>query len=163
MRNELTQKAISRECADWIKNKVKFKSNVTDGDMQDFLLVETKDGKLAYNPIKNFTTEAIGYNKGKAIFSYINKLYGESAEYLKNSFYEMWNNEHLLMDVTDEVLNKIGAVYKENPPEIIYYITLYNVFKEHLEEMIADNLPNEAVGFKNSKIWSMLYDFKKMP
>ena len=29
LRNELTQKAIAKECAEWIREKVKFKSNVT--------------------------------------------------------------------------------------------------------------------------------------
>ena len=161
LRNELTQKAISRECAEWIHKKVKFKSNVTDRGMQKFMLVENEDEKLAYTPIEDFTTDGIGCSKGKAIFSLISRVDGITAEYLKNTFYELWNNESLLKDVTDEVLNKINAVYKENPAEIIYYITLYNIFKDHIEEMNADYLPNEAVGFKKSKIWSMLYDFQK--
>lgn len=161
LRNELTQKAISRECGQWIDKKVKFKSNVTDGGMQKFILVENEDEKFAYTPIEDFTTNAIGCSKGKEIFTYINRVDGNNTEYFKNRFLEMWNNESLLKDVTGEVLNKINAVYKENPAEIIYYITLYNIFKEHIDEMNADNLPNEAVGFKNSKIWSMLYDFQK--
>lgn len=30
LRNELTQKAIAKECAEWIKQKVTFKSNISD-------------------------------------------------------------------------------------------------------------------------------------
>ena len=30
LRNELTQKAIARECAEWIRSKVKFRSNLTN-------------------------------------------------------------------------------------------------------------------------------------
>ena len=34
---------------------------------------------------------------------------------------------------------------------------LYNVFSEFLDDLSEDALPNEAAGFKQSKIWSMLY------
>lgn len=35
------------------------------------------------------------------------------------------------------------------------------MFSEFLEDVSEDVLPNEATGFKNSKIWNMLYDFQK--
>ena len=37
LRNRLTQKAIATECAEWIKEKVTFKSNVTDDKMNGLL------------------------------------------------------------------------------------------------------------------------------
>ena len=40
-------------------------------------------------------------------------------------------------------------------------MTLYNIFSEFLEDVSEDHLPNEATGFKESKIWSMLYNFQK--
>lgn len=41
------------------------------------------------------------------------------------------------------------------------FVTLYNIFSEFLEDVSEDHLPNEATGFKESKIWSMLYNFQK--
>ena len=38
--------------------------------------------------------------------------------------------------------------YKENSPEFIYFVTLYNIFNEFLEDISEDVLPNEATGFK---------------
>ena len=38
--NELTQKAIAKECADWIRRKVTFKSNVTGEQMMGFMTVD---------------------------------------------------------------------------------------------------------------------------
>lgn len=35
------------------------------------------------------------------------------------------------------------------------------MFSEFLEDVSEDVLPNEATGFKNSKIWNMLYDFQE--
>lgn len=40
LRNKLTQRAIARECAGWIKRKVTFKSNKTGAPMQQFAVVD---------------------------------------------------------------------------------------------------------------------------
>lgn len=78
-----------------------------------------------------------------------------------NSFNEIWNDPKLLQDVSDEVIESITAAYNENSPDFIYFVTLYNIFNEFLEDISEDVLPNESTGFKNSKIWNMLYNFQK--
>lgn len=52
LRNELTQKAIARECAEWIKKKAVFKSNKSNEDMMGFMNVDDKN----YMPITEFST-----------------------------------------------------------------------------------------------------------
>ena len=76
-------------------------------------------------------------------------------------FDEIWNDSSRLQDVTDIVLQSISTAYRENSPDFIYFFTLYNIFSEFLEDVSEDNLPNEATGFKQSKIWNMLYDFQR--
>ena len=66
----------------------------------------------------------------------------------------LWKDKSRLQDVTDEVLNSISTMYSENPPEFIYYVTLYNIFSEFLDDISEDVLPNDAVGFKQTKILS---------
>lgn len=66
-----------------------------------------------------------------------------------------------MQEVTDEVIENITAAYNENAPDFIYFVTLYNIFNEFLEDISEDVLPNEATGFKDSKIWSMLYNFQR--
>ena len=51
LRNELSQKAIARECADWIRKKAKFMSNVTSEHMGGFLNVITANDKITYLPL----------------------------------------------------------------------------------------------------------------
>ena len=156
LRNELTQKAIARECADWIKQKVTFKSNVSDKSIQGQIVV---DG-VGYTPINNFTTVELGCEKGNVISTTIVK--DESlARTLLADFNEIWNDSKVLQVVTDEVIDSITAAYNENSPDFIYFVTLYNIFSEFLEDVSEDVLPNEATGFKESKIWGMLYNFQK--
>ena len=40
LRNRLSQKAIARECANWIRRKARFKSNTTDSIVNPHLTVE---------------------------------------------------------------------------------------------------------------------------
>lgn len=76
-------------------------------------------------------------------------------------FDNLWKDNSKLQEVTDEVIDNITAAYNENSPDFIYFVTLYNIFNEFLEDVSEDHLPNEATGFKESKIWSMLYNFQK--
>ena len=77
------------------------------------------------------------------------------------TFNSIWNDKAKLQDVTDSVIENISSIYRENSPEHIYFITLYNIFSEFLEDISEDVLPNEGVGFKESLIWNKLYDFQK--
>jgi len=156
LRNELTQKAIAKECAEWIKEKVKFKSNISDKSIQGQLVVDD----IGYTPINNFTTVELGCEKGNVISTTIVKDQSLGQTLIRD-FNEIWNDKKVLQEVTDEVIESITTAYNENSPDFIYFVTLYNIFNEFLEDISEDVLPNEATGFKDSKIWSMLYNFQK--
>lgn len=156
LRNELTQKAIAKECADWIRAKVTFKSNISDKSIQGQLVVDD----AGYTPINGFTTVELGCEKGNAMNTTIVKD-ASLAKTLLAGFNEIWSDSKLLQNVTDEIIDSISTAYNENSPEFIYFVTLYNIFNEFLEDISEDVLPNEATGFKESKIWGMLYNFQR--
>ncbi|MBQ4435804.1 MAG: DEAD/DEAH box helicase family protein, partial [Clostridia bacterium] len=161
LRNELTQRAIAKECADWITRKAIFKSNTTGESMGGFMTVSSAGKDAAYMPMNGFTTVDIGCERGNNRYNFINKIEApESIQYLQ-LFDSLWNDREKLQDVTSEVIENIRTVYQENAPEFIYFMTLYHVFTEFLEDVSEDVLPNEATGFKQSKIWGMLYDFQR--
>lgn len=158
LRNELTQKAIAKECADWIRRKVTFKSNVTQEQMMGFLTVD----ESTYMPINGFTTVDLGCGRGNNAYYPVQKTESfENARYFLTLFEQIWNDKKKLQDVTDVVIENISAAYRENSPEYIYFVALYNIFNEFLDDVSEDELPNEATGFKESKIWNMLYNFQK--
>lgn len=160
LRNELTQRAIAKECAEWIKQKVKFKSNTTNELMSGFINIEN-DNNYTYQPINGFTTTDIGCEKGNTLSNIVVRLENpESQTYLK-TFDAIWNDKNRLQDVTNQIIESISNVYKENSGEFIYFITLYNIFNEFLQDISEDNLPNDATGYKDSVIWNKLFDFQK--
>lgn len=157
LRNELTQKAIAKECADWIRQKVIFKSNVTSDNMMGFINLDDKN----YMPVNGFTTVDLGCERGNNVYNLVQKTKTPVAGTYMELFNDLWNDKSRLQDVTEEVIENITAAYNENSPDFIYFVTLYNIFNEFLEDVSEDVLPNEATGFKESKIWNMLYNFQK--
>lgn len=161
LRNEMTQKAIAKECAEWIKRKATFLSNVTGENMGGFMTVEDPTEEVAYMPMNGFTTVDIGCERGNNSYNMVNRMEAPfSTQYMK-LFELLWNDKNKMQDVTDVIISNISTAYTENAPEFIYFMTLYNVFSEFLDDISEDVLPNEATGFKQSKIWNMLYDFQR--
>lgn len=157
LRNELSQKAIARECADWIKRKAIFKSNISNENVPGFINLDDK----SYMPFNEFTTVGLGCERGNNAYNYVNKLEAPLSSAYLSLFEQLWNDKNKLQDVTDEVLENITSAYNENSPEFIYFVALYNIFNEFLEDISEDVLPNEATGFKESKVWNLLYNFQK--
>ena len=158
LRNELTQKAIAKECAEWIRKKATFKSNTTGEQMMGFMNVDTS----TYMPFNAFTTVDLGCERGNNAYYFVQRTKDyENGKQFLNIFETVWNDNRKLQDVTDLVVESITAAYNENAPDFIYFFMLYNIFSEFLEDISEDVLPNEATGFKNSKIWGLLYDFQK--
>lgn len=115
-----------------------------------------------YMPINGFTTVDLGCERGNNAYYPVQKTESyENAKYFLNLFEQIWNDKKILQEVTDKVIESISVAYQENSPEFIYFFILYNIFHEFLDDISEDELPNEATGFKQSKIWGMLYDFQK--
>lgn len=174
LRNQLSQKAIAKECAAWIRKKVKFKSNSSQEGMGGFLhLCDGEPSALpvfdmnapskqhVYLPFDDFSTTQLGCEKGNNVYTMVNVLPSPSAEVYLQIFNQQWENDEKFKDVTARGLEYIETVYQENAPEYIYFIALYNIFHEFLEDISEDVLPNERTGFKNSLIWNKLYNFQK--
>lgn len=157
LRNEMNQKAIAKECAEWIRKKAIFKSNITNENMMGFMNVDDK----SYMPLNGFTTVDLGCERGNNAYYMVQKSEAPVSTAYLQLFEQIWNNDSKLQEVTNEVVDSITTVYNENSPDYIYFVTLYNIFNEFLEDVSEDVLPNEATGFKESKIWGMLYNFQQ--
>ena len=162
LRNQLTQKAIARECADWIRRKAVFRSNNTKAPMQQFACVSAKDDRTCYLPIHGFSAVDLGYQKGNAVSNVLTRMdTAENAQTFVSLFNQIWSDGGKLQDVTEALCRHIETVYQENPPERVYFHLLYNIFKEFLDDINEDVLPNDRTGYLDTLVWKKLFNFQR--
>ncbi len=163
LKNELNQRAIARECSEWIRRKVTFKSNTQPDKPISGMIHVAKQGTddLVYSPVAGFTTSDLGTTPSNRFTSFVHKFdYPVSGQYME-LFNQIWNDKEQIQDVTQQVLAFLETSYKENSPEFIYFVTLYNIFNDFLKDISTDTMPNDGVGFKETVIWNKLYNFQQ--
>lgn len=163
LKNELNQRAIAKECAAWVREKVTFKTNRHLNQPLPGLIHTggTVGTGTAYTNINSFTTSDLGFTPRQGFPTLIQRVgFPESSAYLE-WFNQVWQNKDNLQDVTAYIQEYFENIYKDNSPEFIYFITLYNIFNEFLDDISMDALPNEQTGFKQTLIWEKLYNFQK--
>lgn len=162
LRNELKQSHIAKECAEWLREKVEIKSLKHPNPAQPRLIyIENPDENISINGTVDFTTDGLGITHSNRIDGNM-CIYGKefTLHFLK-MFDELWNDQTAVEDVKEKVLEQMQILYKENTPEFIYYVTLYNIFSEYLEELTEERIVRSGTGFKDSVIWNKLYKFQQ--
>ncbi|OPJ62561.1 helicase-related protein [Clostridium oryzae] len=162
MRNEMNQASIAKECAEWIKSKAEFKSlKKANPAQQRLVYIENKEDDISINGTVDFTTDGLGFSPSNRM-DMNTCMYGKeyTSQFLR-MFNNVWNDGNLVEDVKEKVLEQMQTIYKENTPEFIYFITLYNIFKDYLDELTGENIVKTRIGFKDTVVWNKLYKFQK--
>ncbi|MFA4930275.1 MAG: helicase-related protein [Patescibacteria group bacterium] len=162
LRNELTQSKVAKECADWIRSKVDFRSlKKSDLSRARAIHVQNPDSEFIVQGTLDFTSSGLGFSNSNKLEMNVYSDDQDATREMLTWFDEIWNDEMLVEDVKEEVLKSIQTIYKENTPEFIYYVTLYNLFKEYLDELTEENIIKVKTGVKDSIIWKKLFKFQK--
>ena len=157
----LNQSYIARELAKWVKKKVEIKT-LKNTKMNGALCHIDSGGKsVSITGATSLSGPSLGYINSKPMYLNIYTDDNELNSTLKSKFNEIWNNEDLLKNVKKDILNKIKYLYKDNSPEFLYFITLYNIFKDFLEENENKEVIKSRTGFKDTEVWNRLYNFQK--
>lgn len=160
LRNRLMQKAVAKRCGQWIrKGNVKFASVAERGQIQDMFIVETEAGSVVYLPFSGFTADTLGYERGPYSSAISTRMGGAYAAPFKTRFSEVWAGGGL-RDVTAPLADYISTVYRDNEPELVYFLVLKCLFEEALRDFDADTMPNAGVGFEETLVWKRLFDFQ---
>jgi hypothetical protein len=162
LRNKLTQRAVARECADWIRKKARFSSNTSKAPMQQFMHIAGSDGEVGYMPISGFTAADLGYQKGDAVSNFVTRFDDPAhAKMYLQLFDQIWSDPDKVKDVTSAICEHIESVYQENSPERVYFAMLYSIFQDFLDEVDEDVLPNDLTGYQDSLVWNKLFNYQK--
>jgi SNF2 family DNA or RNA helicase len=161
--NKLQQKRVAKECAEWIEQKVDIKtikqSNLLHGKMYHVASGGVEDAILGSS---NFTVRGLGLGSGNNNIE-LNLIVDSTRDRqeLKKWFAEVWNDENLVKDVKQEVLLYLRKLYANQPPQFVYYLTLFHLFRDYLDGTrdIDDNL--RRVALPDTRIWRTLFTFQK--
>ncbi len=163
LRNSLKQRPLARECAQWMREKAVFKSVRQSGVVQFGALyhVEHGGGMSGFQGSSvPFTLEGLGYEHRAGVISGYSVFSGENeASSLKAAFEQVWGNPSLAVDVTARVAEQVETLYRENAPEFIYFLTLYHIFHDFVEQESDPIKP--GLNFTESTVWKKLYGFQQ--
>lgn len=165
LKNELNQTSIAKEFATWIKEKVQIKSVKDTNDRPQIMFkgisIENDSDESVIQGSLDFDASGLGYAPSPAyVMNQFTKDKMATQQFV-GWFNQFWNNDEFVEDIKSEVLESLQTMYKENTPEFIYFITLYNIFKEYLDEFDEDKIIKGRTGFKNTIVWNKLYKFQK--
>jgi len=162
MRNELNQAHIAKECANWLREKVEIKSLKKSNPAQQRLIyVENKDINMSINGTVDFTADGLGFAHSSRNDMNACIVGNEATYQFLEQFNEIWNDNTQVENVKEKVLEQMQTIYKENTPEFIYFVTLYNIFNNYLDELSEEKIVKTKTGFKDTVIWNKLYKFQK--
>ena len=163
--NNVNQRALARECAQWARERATFKSAKRSG------MIATSGSYHVENPhgedhafmgssANAFTLEGLGYERKPGVVTGVSHFQTSSeAAGLKAMFDGIWDNSALVEDVTGAVIRQLETLYKENPPELVYFLTLYHLFRDFMEDQEDPIKP--GLNFEKSVVWNKLYDFQR--
>ena len=163
LNQQLRQKPIAKACAEWIKEKVEIRttrqSNLIHGKMYH---IANKGVDKAILGSSNFTVRGLGLSSNSNNIELNLEVDSDRDRTdLKTWFDEIWNNDKLVEDVKEKVLAKLKQIGQDHPPELIYYKTLYELFREEIETRKTNDQTLEDIHLYDMKIWKKLYEFQK--
>jgi len=160
-RHTLNQKFLAQRCAEWVgRDSVSIRS---------IALANFLHGKLylTFPPVRsivgssNFTQRGLGASSRSNIEINLASSDPEIYAELQDWFDRIWRDEKLTADAKQQVLDALARIGKEHAPELIYFKTLYELFREDIDARIAQEGRGEAVGLGDTDIWKTLYQFQK--
>ena len=163
LKNELKQSEIAKECAEWIRKKVEVRAYDEEHALpQKMYIMEQNEGEDSYIfGSSDFTSSGLGVvssNKSE-MNTYMKDT--ASTQTMLDLFNKAWSDNEKVKDVKKALLESLEVVYRENTSEFIYFVTLYNIFKDYLSDLTEEEIVKSKTGFKDSVVWNKLYNFQK--
>lgn len=162
LQNALDQARIAKECANWVANQAHIKA-LTNTNLisQNLFHVNSDENPLAIQGSSPFTADGLGAVKSDRYDMNMATRDHEGAKELLRWFDGIWEDKSAVKDIKDDLIQQLQYVAAEKPGELIYFITLYNIFREFLEDIDEENIIRSKTGYKDTAVWNKLYKFQR--
>lgn len=163
LRNQLNQAKVAAECAKWIEKQALVKTTVRSGLIPQtlFHVSNESDESIAIQGSSQFTSTGLGYTESDSFDMNMCVKDLENTKGLLQWFDSLWTNETMVADAKELLLQQLNYLAEEKPAQFIYFVTLYNLFKDYLEEFDEEKIIKSKTGFKNTLVWNKLYKFQR--
>ena len=166
---QLKMKPEARECIEWLKKSTVKVRGIKESNLLHGKLYITQEGggngkELKRNAMvgsSNFTKRGLGFGKGSN-YEINLAVEGDECEQYEEWFDALWKNKDLVEDIKKKVIAELEKLKQDQSPEFIYYKTLYEIFKDRLEEDKKNEELNEKIDFKKTGIYKALYEFQRI-
>jgi ERCC4-related helicase len=161
-RNQLQQVKIAKECAKWIKDKVQVKEVNSQGSIPFNLYhIDNNNDSIAIQGSSNLSSVGLGYTNSNTFAMNTKHTDNETTKGFISTFDEIWNSDTMVSDIKQEILERIEDISSNKSPQFLYFMTLYNIFKDFIGELNEEEIIKSKTGFKETLVWNKLYNFQK--
>ncbi len=160
----LQQKHLARQCAKWVKSRrVKIRSisqsNFLHGKM--YLTETMAAAGVAVVGSSNFTRSGLGCGTGANLEINLATSDEETCAELQQWFDTLWADTELTKDVKQDVLDALNRIGQDHAPELVYYKTLYTLFRDDIEARRDGERQLVDIHLYDTQIWNALYGFQR--
>lgn len=160
-RNSLDVAKVAKECASWLESKADVRAISTPAPLNLFHVKNADGREVAIHGSSSLTSSGLGVTA--------------SAGYEMNTFYDtheettgllewfdgIWNDPTAVHDIKAALLEQLDEMLSAKSPALIYYLTLYNIFRDFIGELEEDKIIKTGTGIKGTMVWSKLYRFQR--
>jgi ERCC4-related helicase len=162
LKNKLDQSRIAKECTAWVKKNTRTKAMT--GQMafppQNMFHISNADDAFVIQGASHFTGTGLGEVKSDSFEINMGISDAETTKQLLQWFDTIWNDGKATQNIKDELIAHLEYIASEKPASLVYFITLYNIFKDYLEDIDEESIIRSKTGFKDTVVWNKLYKFQ---
>ena len=159
--NQLDQKRVAAECAKWIRGKIEVKASLTKQVTQNLIHLQSKQVSFAIHGSATISPIGLGDIGSNSLQMNMGLTDTESSRQLLTWFDSIWADEINSKSIKKELIEKLDYIAADQPANFVYFLTLFNLFKDFLEDIDEENIIRSKTGFKDTIVWNKLYKFQK--
>ena len=163
LKNKLQQEKIAKECYEWLNKKAQIKE-VKNNNAFPFNLYHLKNNEnrdFVIQGSSNLSSDGLGVTHSNTFAMNTGISDFDTTKDFLNTFDEIWDNPTIVSDIKDKIISNLEEIFEDKSPNLLYFMTLYNIFKDFVEELDEDKIIKAKTGFKDTLVWNKLYNFQK--